>query len=226
MQPLKMSIIPIALLTSLVVGCGRGQTPIPPGAQVVHVVATESEVRLDPASVQAGDVYLVLDEPVGGSFSFVERKRTAAETPGPLGDDDLERLAQGDTEGTSIGSFSIGCDAAQQAEDRGQMGYCGNVWKVSLVEGKYADPRAGLDRAGNRGQRRPHRRPRRLHRAAVDGCARGLAVIPGRVWELDAQAVAIHLSGHLARSTWRRLRDRCRPDRRHADIGPGVTDSW
>lgn len=138
MQPLKMSIIPIALLTSLVVGCGRGQTPIPPGAQVVHVVATESEVRLDPASVQAGDVYLVLDEPVGGSFSFVERKRTAAETPGPLGDDDLERLAQGDTEGTSIGSFSIGCDAAQQAEDRGQMGYCGNVWKVSLVEGKYA----------------------------------------------------------------------------------------
>ena len=70
MQPLKMSIIPIALLTSLVVGCGRGQTPIPPGAQVVHVVATESEVRLDPASVQAGDVYLVLDEPVGGSFSF------------------------------------------------------------------------------------------------------------------------------------------------------------
>ena len=138
MQPLKMSIIPIALLTSLVVGCGRGQTPIPPGEQVVHVVATESEVRLDPASVQAGDVYLVLDEPVGGSFSFVERKRTAAETPGPLGDDDLERLAQGDTEGTSIGSFSIGCDAAQQAEDRGQMGYCGNVWKVSLVEGKYA----------------------------------------------------------------------------------------
>ena len=138
MQPLKMSIIPIALLTSLVVGCGRGQTPIPPGAQVVHVVATESEVRLDPASVQAGDVYLVLDEPVDGSFSFVERKRTAAETPGPLGDDDLERLAQGDTEGTSIGSFSIGCDAAQQAEDRGQMGYCGNVWKVSLVEGKYA----------------------------------------------------------------------------------------
>jgi hypothetical protein len=133
-----MSIVPVALVTILVVGCGRGQTPIPAGAQVVHVVATESVVRLEPATVHAGDVYLVLDEPVDGSFAFVDRKRSEAETAGPLDDADLERLARGDTEGTSIGSFSIGCDAAQRAEDRGQMGYCGNVWKVSLVAGKYA----------------------------------------------------------------------------------------
>lgn len=138
MQPLRISIVPIALMTSLVVGCGRGQTPIPPGAQVVHVVATETEVRVDPATVHAGDVYLLLDEPVDGSFAFVERQRTATETPGPLEDDDLERLANGDSEGTAIGGFSVGCDAAQRAEDRGQMGYCGNVWKVSVVAGKYA----------------------------------------------------------------------------------------
>jgi hypothetical protein len=126
------------LLASASVGCGRGQTPIPREAQVVHVVASESEVRLDPATVHAGDVYLVLDEPLEGSFAFVERKRTAAETPGPMSDDDLERLAHGDTEGTATGSFSVGCDAAQRAEDRGQMGYCGNVWKFVLVAGKYA----------------------------------------------------------------------------------------
>ena len=41
-------------------------TPIPPGAQEVHVVITESEVRLDPATFRAGDVYLVLDGPVPG----------------------------------------------------------------------------------------------------------------------------------------------------------------
>jgi hypothetical protein len=138
MQRLGMGVGLLVLIAGLGVGCGRGQTPIPPGAQVVHVIATESEVRLDPATVHAGDVYLVLDQPVDGSFAFVERKRTAAETPGPLDDDDLERLAHGDTEGTAIGSYSVGCDAAQRAEDHGQMGYCGNVWKVSLVAGKYA----------------------------------------------------------------------------------------
>ncbi len=140
-RPLKMSIVPIALIvliTVLIVGCGRGQASIPPGAQVVHVVATESEVRLDPATVRAGDVYLMLDEPADGSFAFVERKRTPTETPGPLGDDNLARLASGDTGGTSIGAYSVGCDAAQRAEDRGQMGYCGNVWKVVVVAGKYA----------------------------------------------------------------------------------------
>jgi hypothetical protein len=138
MRPLKMSFVPIALLACLVIACGRGQTPIPPGVQVVHVVATKSEVRLDPSSVHPGDVYLVLDEPMDGSFAFVERKRTAADSPGPLGDDDLERLANGDTEGTAIGSYGVGCDPAQRAEDRGQMGYCGNVWKVAVVAGKYA----------------------------------------------------------------------------------------
>lgn len=138
MRRFKTEVILLALLTGVLVGCGRGQTPIPPGAQVVHVVATESEVRLDPTTVHAGDVYLVLDEPPNGSITFVERKRTAAETPGPLSDDDLERLAHGDTEGTSIGGLGAGCDAAQQAEDRGQMGPCGNVMKVTVRAGKYA----------------------------------------------------------------------------------------
>ncbi len=129
----------VGLLAVVLVGCGRGQTPIPPGAQVVHIAVTQSEVRLDPGTVRAGDVYLVLDAPLDGSIVFVQRKRTAAETPGPLSDDDLARLAHGDTEGTSIGGMDAGgCDAAQNAEDRGQMGPCGNVLKVVLLGGKYA----------------------------------------------------------------------------------------
>ena len=126
------------LLAGAVAGCGRGQATIPPGGQQVHVSVTESEVRLDPATVSAGDVYIVLDTP-GSSVGFAQRKRSAAETPGPLSDDDLQRLAHGDTEGTAIGGFDdIGCSAEQRAEDRGQMGYCGNVFKEALTPGKYA----------------------------------------------------------------------------------------
>jgi hypothetical protein len=123
------------------IGCEQGTQPVPPGVQLVHLVATQSEVRLDPAIVHAGDVYLELDEPVDGSFTFVELKRTAMETPGPLSDNDLERIAHGDTEATSIASYGVVCDAAQRAKDRGKLarpGGCGNVWKFVLVEGKYA----------------------------------------------------------------------------------------
>jgi hypothetical protein len=139
MRRIKTGVILLSLVAGMLVGCGRGQTPIPAGAQVVHVVATESEVSLDPSTVHAGEVYLVLDAPLDGSISFVERKSDAAETPGPLSDDDLARLAQGDTEGTAIGGLDAGgCSPEQDAEDRGQMGYCGNVMKVVVVEGKYA----------------------------------------------------------------------------------------
>jgi hypothetical protein len=48
------------------VACGRGQAPIPAGAQQVHVVIAGSTVRLDPDTVPAGDVYVVLDTPGSG----------------------------------------------------------------------------------------------------------------------------------------------------------------
>jgi hypothetical protein len=129
----------VALAAVALAGCGPGHEPIPPGAQQVHVVITESEVGLDPPTARAGDVYLVLDAPPQGSFVFVQRKRTAAETPGPMSDDDLARLAEGDTQWTAIEGISAGgCSAEQDAEARGQMGYCGNVFKMTLTEGKYA----------------------------------------------------------------------------------------
>ena len=136
------------LLAGMLAGCGRAR-PIPPGAQEVHVVVTASEVRLDPAIVGAGDVYVVLDTP-GSSVGFAQRKRTAAETPGPLSDDDLDRLGHGDTEGFAIGGMGdVGCSAAQRAEDHGQLGPCGNVVQMTLTAGKYAfftgDLESGVD---------------------------------------------------------------------------------
>jgi hypothetical protein len=128
----------IGLACLSLAGCGRGQTPIPSGAQEVHVGVVGTNVRLDPATVHAGDVYVVLDTP-GSSVQFAQRMRSAAETPGPLTDEDLERLAEGDTQGTAIGGFDdLGCSADQRAEDRGRMGPCGNVFRLVLPPGKYA----------------------------------------------------------------------------------------
>ena len=131
----------VGLLVGVLAGCGQGESTVPPGAQLVHLVATESEVRLDAASVRAGDVYLQLDEPLdGGSFIFVERMSTEEETPGPLTDNDLERLAHGDTQGTSSSAYGPSCGGSQGAA-RGHLvapGVCGNVWKFVLVPGKYA----------------------------------------------------------------------------------------
>jgi len=130
--------IVFALFAGALAGCSRA-TPIPPGAQVVHVAITASGVRLDPSTIHAGDVYLEIDEPMDGSIAFVERMRTADETPGPLDDEDLARLAQGDVGGFSIGGLDAGgCSAEQDAEDGGKLGPCGNVMKVVLAPGSYA----------------------------------------------------------------------------------------
>ena len=59
MRLLAAAIILLALLG----GCGDRAAPVPAGAQLVHVVIDESGVRLDPATVPAGDVYVVLDTP-------------------------------------------------------------------------------------------------------------------------------------------------------------------
>ena len=129
------------MLLWVLAGCGPGQATIPSGAQVVHVVATTSVVRLETTGIHAGDVYLQLDEPAdGGSFLFVERKAEATDTPGPLTDDDLARLAHGDTQGTSISGMGPSCIGPQGA-GRGHLvapGVCGNVWKLTLGPGRYA----------------------------------------------------------------------------------------
>lgn len=132
------------LLAIGLTGCARSQ-PIPDGAQLVHVEVVGSEVRLDPVTVPAGEVYVVLDTR-GSSVGFAQRQATAAATPGPLRDEDLERLARGDTQGTAIGGFDdVGCSEQQRAEDRGQMGPCGNVFRLVVAPGKYAFFTGNLD---------------------------------------------------------------------------------
>ena len=128
----------IAGLLLALAACSRG-TAIPAGAQQVHVEIRPSEVRIQPATVHAGTVYLVLDAPADGHLTFVARRATAAATDGPLTEADLARLRRGDTEGTSIGGLDAGgCDPAQDAEDRGKTGPCGNVMEVVLSPGIYA----------------------------------------------------------------------------------------
>ena len=131
-------LVAAGVIASVIVGCDRA-TPIPDGAQQVHVVITDDAITLEPDVVQAGDVYLVLDEPATGSFTFVERRATAEETPGPMTEEDLERLALGDTGGMSISGLDAGgCSPEQNAEDLGRMGPCGNVMLYVVAPGRYA----------------------------------------------------------------------------------------
>jgi hypothetical protein len=146
-QPLQRSTVLLVLAVLLLVGCGRAQEAVPADAQLVTVSVTGSAVRLDPTTVRAGDVYVVLETP-NASVGFVQRKSTAEERPGPLTDDDLARLARGDTEGTAIDGFDdSGCSPEQRAEDRGRMGPCGNVFRLVLGAGKYAFFAGDLDGA-------------------------------------------------------------------------------
>jgi hypothetical protein len=107
------------LAASTVAACDD-HTPmrIPPGAQQVHVVENGGAVLLNPSTVRAGDVYLVIEGPV----SFIQHAAAAeGEQPGSMTDEQLSRLAQkGDTYLTVI------------------EGGMGSVAKFTLAAGKYA----------------------------------------------------------------------------------------
>jgi hypothetical protein len=122
------------LLMLMLAAC-EGNSPIPAGAQQVQISVSPTGVQLQPATVHAGDVYLVLDS---GQISFVEQKATADATPGPLTDEDIAQIGRGNTQGTSITGFEAGnCDPQQNASARGQLGPCGNVMLVKLQAGNY-----------------------------------------------------------------------------------------
>jgi len=137
MNRLARTLLVLGVLGGAAAGCAIGLTPIPSDAQQVHIADTESSLDLEPAAVRAGSVYVVLDGP-RQNVVFVTQKRTAEATPGPMSDADLDRLRNGDTEGTSIEGISVGCSAEQRTAARGQLGYCGNVYKLVLAPGKYA----------------------------------------------------------------------------------------
>jgi hypothetical protein len=127
-------------LVSVLGACaeGRALTSVPPGAQAVHVIVTGPDVRLEPATVRAGDVYIVMDTP-GSGVGFVQQQRDPSPaTPGPLTDDDLARLGRGDTQGTSIGGFEHPDCPADQPEGPFLDDHCGHIFVVPLMPGKYA----------------------------------------------------------------------------------------
>jgi hypothetical protein len=108
----------VAVLALLLTGTVRSRTPIPDGAQEVDVVVTSSEVRLVPLTVHAGDIYVLLDTP-RSSVTFTDEELLPTDFP-------------------THGEFDLrGCSDSQRAEDRGQIGYCGNVFKVTLSPGTY-----------------------------------------------------------------------------------------
>ncbi|HET9345927.1 MAG TPA: hypothetical protein VFO05_09505 [Candidatus Limnocylindrales bacterium] len=132
-------------LVGSIAGCEMS-TAVPAGAQVVDVTITESAISLEPDTVRAGDVYLALDSPPGGSMAFVARQDSATATPGPLDDDGIERLRRGDTFHTMIDSLQAGgCSPDQDAAARGRMGHCGNVMMIVVSPGRYAIVGGGLE---------------------------------------------------------------------------------
>jgi hypothetical protein len=121
------------LLAGIVAGTFAGcelfcKTRVPADGQVVRISATATELRLDPSSVRAGDVYLELD-PAEHGVSFISELPPDFQTGGrdllPLSDEDIASIRQiGSAEGTAENAFSIGG--------------CGNVFKVTVFPGNYA----------------------------------------------------------------------------------------
>lgn len=92
-----------ALLFAVVLADKPAIMPIPTGAQQVRVVMTASAVRVEPASVHAGDVYFVVDAP--GEETAVGLVYGATMPDGamrPLSDEGVARIAAGDYQGTTM----------------------------------------------------------------------------------------------------------------------------
>ena len=136
----RAGVIPLPLLVAVAIGaCEPGAIVVPSGGQAVHVVVSGDAVRLEPPTVHAGDVYLVLDQP-GTNVVLVQAMAAPEETPGPLTDEQLERISHGDTFHTAItAGFANGPPH-------------GNVSKLVLAPGRYAfladNPEAVAARAG------------------------------------------------------------------------------
>ncbi len=129
LRQLGAAVALVGVLGGMFAGCEefRG-TRIPPGGQAVQVTATDTELHLDPSTVRAGDVYLVVDEAMGG-VTFISELPPDFQNGGrdhmPLSDEDIASIREiGSAEGTAEDAFSIG-------------GY-GNVFKVTVFPGNYA----------------------------------------------------------------------------------------
>jgi len=97
-KPVPASASPTPEATSLMPLPGvddHGPATVPSGSQAVHVVVDGDTVRLEPATVRAGEVYLVFDD-TGWNVMLIERSTAPEATNGPLSDDELDRVVHGD----------------------------------------------------------------------------------------------------------------------------------
>lgn len=123
-----------------------GNAPIPSGAQQVQITVTDSDVELQPNSVPAGDVYLVLDS---GAINFIERKAGAYATSEPLSDEQIAQIGDGNLQDTSASGLEANsCDDEQNAAARGMTGPCGNVMLVKVQSGSYLIVAGAPEEAG------------------------------------------------------------------------------
>jgi len=136
----------VALMVLALTSCEPAPVVIPPGAQVVHVRVTDESVRIAPATVRAGDVYFVNEGPATG-FALVRRSAAPdAELEG-MTRDQVDAVARGDYELTSIEGFAVGCEPDQWTDERGWADCRPNAM-VTLTEGFYAILGSGGDQPG------------------------------------------------------------------------------
>jgi uncharacterized protein YceK len=111
-------VLVVLAVVFVLAGCDSASS-IPAGAQQVHVDATGATVSVAPATVRAGDVYLVVDLPAqGASLAMIQG------AGGALTDADLARFSQaGDQQGLSFVGIDNSC--------------CGKVHKMTLTAGAY-----------------------------------------------------------------------------------------
>jgi hypothetical protein len=108
---------------------------IPAGAQVVRVRAAPAVVEVVPASVRAGDVYLVMEGPEP-AISFVSHSAGPGEPASGMGEDQIERVALGDYQSTRIEGFAVTCAPERWTEGTHWEG-CGENVRLTLSEGLY-----------------------------------------------------------------------------------------
>ncbi len=117
--------------------CEPPQVVIPDGAtNVVHVHLDAETVRLDPATVRAGDVFFVIEGP-GPAFSLVRWLGAPDAEPRGLTPAEITRLRDGDYVWTQLDSYNVRCDPNAWTEERHWQG-CRENAMVPLLPGMYA----------------------------------------------------------------------------------------
>ena len=147
----------LALALAVLPGCvlfhAHEPVVIPDGAQVVRIAVSGEGVSLEPASVRAGDVYLVNEGP-SGSYQFLSSMPTPDASPGPFTQAGVDRIAIGDFQGVMHEGISVECERAWTEADHWTD--CGENWHMTSGRGLL---RGDDRRRGARG-RPDHGRPR------------------------------------------------------------------